>query len=135
MTTNPSNLPVFQQVADQLRQKIAAGIFRPGEAVPSIRTQATALHINPNTIKRAYDELQMEGILEHRPGLGLFVTAAGAVKANTQTAQVLLATFANGVRIGIAARLSKAEIDSAYAKAWESLTDTPGRAIHQEITP
>jgi len=135
MIISSTNSPVFQQVADQLRHKIAAGIFRAGEAVPSIRTQATALHINPNTIKRAYDELQLEGILEHRPGLGLFVTEAGAVKASTQSAQVLLATFESGVRIGVASRLPRAEIDGAYAKAWESLSDSPARAIHQENKP
>lgn len=117
----PTNIPVFHRIASQLRQNIAAGLFLPGEAVPSIRTQATLLHINPNTIKRAYDELQAEGILEHRPGLGLYVTEAGAAKASTQTTQVLLSTFRNGVRIGVSARLPRAEIDQAYMTAWDAL--------------
>ncbi len=126
-----SDRPVFQQIADAIRQDIAAGVFAPSEAVPSIRAQATALRINPNTIKRAYDELQAEGIIEQRPGLGLFVTGAGAAKANAQTVNVLRATFERGVRMGVAARVGRPEIDRAYAGAWES-AGSSGRASAQE---
>lgn len=133
MTTHTiSDKPVFQQVADRLRQDIAAGVFRAGEAVPSIRAQATALRINPNTIKRAYDELQAEGILEHRAGLGLFVTESGAGKANTRTTQVVRAALESGIRMAVAAQIPEPDIDRAYAAAWESVR-SERRAVRQEI--
>jgi GntR family transcriptional regulator len=114
-----SDRPVFQQIAEALRQDIAAGVHRPGEAVPSIRAMATAMRINPNTIKRACDALQAEGILEARPGLGLFVTETGTSRANAQTVETVRSTFEGGVRAAVAARLPRSEVDVAYGRAWE----------------
>ena len=66
-----SSLPVFEQVAGSVVSAIAAGVFRPGELIPSIRQQATDLLINPNTIKRAYEALERDGLIEPRAGLGM----------------------------------------------------------------
>ena len=119
MNVDPtSHRPIFQQIADGLRQAIAAGVFQPGEPVPSIRAQAIKLRINPNTIKRAYEELQRDGIIEARAGVGLFVTAGSGASAKSRTAKDVKEAIARAVRRGLGAGLSRAQIDGAYAAAW-----------------
>ncbi len=113
-----SDIPIFQQIAAAIRAEIAAGVYRPGEQIPSIRAQSTALLINPNTIKRAYDELEREGVVEARSGLGMYVTDRSAQLARSRTERALAATFAQGIRLGCAAELARARIDEAYERAW-----------------
>ena len=67
------HLPIYLQIAEAIRGGVAAGTYRPGEALPSLRELAVTLRVNPNTVQRAYDELSREGIVESRRGLGLFV--------------------------------------------------------------
>lgn len=71
-----SPMPVYQQIATQLRRRISKGIYQSGESLPSLRVLAVELGVNPNTIQRAYEELAREGIVESRRGAGLFVTAS-----------------------------------------------------------
>jgi GntR family transcriptional regulator len=66
-------LPIYRQIANQIRYMIASGLLEPGEEIPSIRTLASRLKVTPNTVVKAYDELESAGILEKRPGAGTFV--------------------------------------------------------------
>src|SRR5205823_5970636 len=68
-----SRLPIYQQLAQQIREGIARGDLRPEERLPSVRQLSRELVANPNTIARAYTELERAGILVSRPGLGVFV--------------------------------------------------------------
>lgn len=70
--------PIYTQIVDNFRAQIAAGILRPGEKLPSVRELATQLSINPNTIQRAYRELEAGGIILTLPGKGCFVCGADA---------------------------------------------------------
>ena len=65
--------PIYSQIVDGLRQQITAGILQPGDRLPSVRELASQLAINPNTIQRAYRELEMEGWIATVPGKGCFV--------------------------------------------------------------
>jgi GntR family transcriptional regulator len=69
--------PIYAQIADQVKFAVAAGLLRPGELVPSVRELAKQLVVNPNTVARAYRDLQTEGVLESLRGTGLQV-AQGA---------------------------------------------------------
>ena len=60
---NSSPVPVFQQLAEQIRAAIARGALCPGDTLPSIRQMATDALINPNTVVRAYTELEREGLM------------------------------------------------------------------------
>ena len=71
-----SPVPLFEQLKEQLRLRVLAGSLRPGDPVPSIRQLAVQLTVNPNTVAKVYRELEMEGVLENRPGKGCFVAAA-----------------------------------------------------------
>ena len=65
--------PIYTQIVDNFRNQIAAGILQPGDKLPSVRELAQQLSINPNTIQRAYRELESQGIIQTLPGKGCFV--------------------------------------------------------------
>ena len=66
--------PFYEQVKAQLRTRIRSGSLRPGDALPSIRELASSLLLNPNTVARAYRELEQEGWISTRKGKGCFVS-------------------------------------------------------------
>ncbi len=68
-----SRLPIYQQIVSQVREGVARGSLTAGERLPSVRELSKSLVVNPNTIARAYTELEREGTLLTRPGLGVFV--------------------------------------------------------------
>ena len=68
-----SNTPVFLQIVGQVKAAVARGACRPGEAIPSVRQMASQALVNPNTVAKAYRELDREGIIATRRGLGVFV--------------------------------------------------------------
>ena len=65
--------PIYVQIIDGFKEQITAGILHSGDKLPSVRELATALTINPNTIQRAYRQLEMEGWIATVPGKGCFV--------------------------------------------------------------
>ena len=77
--------PIYEQIKDGLRKLIVTGAIGTNERLPSVRALATQLSINPNTIQRAYNELEGEGYIYSVPGKGSFASAnAGADKARRQ---------------------------------------------------
>ena len=64
--------PIYEQVKDGLRRLMVTGVIREGEKLPSVRTMASTLAINPNTIQRAYESLESEGYVYSVPGKGSF---------------------------------------------------------------
>jgi GntR family transcriptional regulator len=73
----PSGVPVYLQLVEQLRHAVEIGALREGDQLPTIRKVAGDLVVNPNTVARAYRELEHEGILDLRHGTGAFVKSAG----------------------------------------------------------
>ncbi len=69
-------VPVYAQLVEQVKHAIASGTLQAGEALPSRRELAMQLEINPLTVLKAYKELEADGMIEIRQGLGCFVTAA-----------------------------------------------------------
>jgi GntR family transcriptional regulator len=73
---NPkSGVPIYRQIQDQIRYGIASGLLGPGEQLPTVRSLAVELSVNPNTVIKAYSELEREGILTTEQGSGTFVAA------------------------------------------------------------
>src|SRR5437870_8894300 len=70
-----SGVPVYRQIQDQIRYGIASGLLGPGEQLPTVRALAVELSVNPNTVIKAYSELEREGILISEQGSGTFVGA------------------------------------------------------------
>lgn len=69
-----SGVPVYRQLIDQVQGAIASGALRPGEQLPTVRLVAVELAINPNTVLRAYREMEIRGIVDTQQGTGTFIT-------------------------------------------------------------
>ncbi|ASR49436.1 GntR family transcriptional regulator [Paenibacillus kribbensis] len=69
--------PLYEQVLNQVRSSIAKGEIEMGSKMPSVRDLAQELRMNPNTVMRAYQELERDGLTEKRRGLGTYVTSSG----------------------------------------------------------
>lgn len=69
--------PIYGQIKDGLRRMIVSGALEPGEKLPSVRAMAVDLAINPNTIQRAYAELEAEGFIYSVPGKGSYTARGG----------------------------------------------------------
>jgi GntR family transcriptional regulator len=82
-------VPIYQQIVTQIRYQIAAGKLRPGVELPPIRSLAEQLQINPNTVARAYRELEQAGAVEKRSTKGTFVTES-VTRLNTKHRQAIL---------------------------------------------
>src|SRR5438552_8748551 len=68
-----SGVPVYRQIQDLIRYGIASGLLNPGEQLPTVRALAVELSVNPNTVIKAYTELEREGVLTTEQGSGTFV--------------------------------------------------------------
>jgi GntR family transcriptional regulator len=68
-----SRSPICRQLNNQIREAVARGRLQPDERLPSVRELSRSLVINPNTVARVYTELERDGVLNTRPGLGVFV--------------------------------------------------------------
>jgi GntR family transcriptional regulator len=68
-----SGVPFYRQIIEQIKFGIANGEFGPGERLPTVRQLAVDLSINPNTVVRAYRELEIEGVLSTQQGSGTFI--------------------------------------------------------------
>jgi GntR family transcriptional regulator len=83
---NPaSGVPIYLQLMEQVKHSVETGALRPGEQLPGIRPLAEELVINPNTVAKAYRELEHEGVIELRHGAGAFVSSAARAKKATDT--------------------------------------------------
>jgi GntR family transcriptional regulator len=71
-----SGVPTYLQLVQQVRQAVRFGLLRPGDQLPTVKNVVGSLAINPNTVLKAYRELDREGLVEGRRGLGTFVVSA-----------------------------------------------------------
>jgi GntR family transcriptional regulator len=99
---NPaSGVPIYLQLIEQVKHSIETGALRPGEQLPGIRPLAEQLVINPNTVAKAYRELEHEGVIELRHGAGAFVSANAPARKLTdrmRAAQSIVATAVDKLR-------------------------------------
>jgi GntR family transcriptional regulator len=85
-----SRLPIYRQLGSQLREAVARGHLQPEDQLPSVRELSRRLVVNPNTIARVYTELERQGMLHTRPGLGVFVARPKAALARKVREERLL---------------------------------------------
>jgi GntR family transcriptional regulator len=71
--TTGSGTPIYRQIVEQVRLGVATGALSPGDAMPSVRSLADRLVVNPNTVARAYADLVRDGVLDSHQGRGVFV--------------------------------------------------------------
>ena len=108
--------PLYLQVKDSLRRMMLTGLLTPGEKLPSVRALATQLAINPNTIQRAYNELEAEGYIYSVAGKGSFVSGtADADAARRETLRADVKKLLNELRyLGVTEADAAALIKEVY---------------------
>jgi GntR family transcriptional regulator len=79
-----TGVPVYRQIIDQVRGGMAAGTVKPGDQLPTVRQLAVDLAINPNTVMRAYRELELGGLIETHQGTGTFIADKKAEKNDAE---------------------------------------------------
>jgi GntR family transcriptional regulator len=119
---NPSShVPIYLQIAEGIRAAVAAGVYRPGEALPSLRNMAIQIKVNPNTVQRAYDELEREGLIYAQRGKGLFVAEKGTASAQSQAGDGVRRVLDEAVRAGQAAGMSADQVRELFNKAIQGM--------------
>src|SRR5436309_14480628 len=86
---DPSGVPIYLQIVAQVKYLVSAGRLRPGDELPTIRALAERLVINPNTVARAYRELETAGIVAARRSAGTVVTDTGSPLARRECVDIL----------------------------------------------
>jgi GntR family transcriptional regulator len=115
-----SGVPIYVQIVDQVRRAVGVGGLRPGEKLPTVRRLAEDLAVAPNTIVKAYNELQRMGLVESRPGVGTVVAASVEEVAREQRVEEVFGRLRALVRDAAALGISEdelwASLDSEYER-------------------
>ena len=82
-------VPIYLQIVNQMKYLVASGRLAPGEELPAIRVLALQLQVNPNTIARAYRELEVAGVVEKRRTAGTYVSDAGSRLARRERLKIV----------------------------------------------
>jgi GntR family transcriptional regulator len=118
---NPnSGIPIYRQILEQVRRKVASGQLKPGDELPSVREVAMTHSVNPMTISKAYSLLEAEGMLEHNRGKPM--TVAGQARSQSPRARRLEQIEPLVEQVALAARqlqLSQAEVAKLLRQKWE----------------
>ena len=126
---NPSlGVPIYLQLMEQVKHAIETGALRPGEQLPGIRPLAEELVINPNTVAKAYRELEHEGVIELRHGAGAFVSPQPRTKKTADLLRAGQSIVAAAVERLHARGLSDEEIRRLFEAELAGLTRTGGRS-------
>ena len=124
-----SGVPIYVQIADQVRRAIEAGSLRSRERLPTVRRLAGELSVAPNTIVKAYSELQRVGLVESRPGGGTVVTEGVEEVARERRVEEIFERSRVLVRDAVALSISEddlwASLDSEFERMRRSAGDGP----------
>jgi GntR family transcriptional regulator len=115
-----SGVSPYLQVVQQVRQALRLGLLREGDQLPTVKDVVARLAINPNTVLKAYRELEREGLVQARPGLGTFVTGTltdGSLAAHEPLRRELQAWLARAFAAGLDPESVEALFDSAFRDA------------------
>ena len=123
-----SATPIYDQIATQVKHAVAAGRLRHGDALPSVRQLAVELRVNPNTVARAYRELESEGVVESRQGAGTFVAEGGKRLTAAARRKALEPGVARLVAEAHALGMEEGELAGLVGDAWETLAQRRERA-------
>ena len=124
---NPSSgVPIYLQLMEQIKHGIESGALRPGEQLPGIRPLAEELVINPNTVAKAYRELEHEGVIELRHGAGAFVSANAREKKATERVRAGQTIVAAAVERLRTSGMTDEEIRRVFEAALTALRKTGG---------
>jgi GntR family transcriptional regulator len=82
-------VPIYRQIVNQIKYLVASGLIRPGDELPPIRTLALQLKVTPNTIVKAYGELEVSGVVHSRRGAGTYVSEGRQQMARRERLRII----------------------------------------------
>jgi len=82
-------VPIYRQIANQIRYMVASSLLQPGEEISPVRTLALALNVTPNTVVKAYDELQAAGVIFKRRGAGTYISDEQSPLADRERRRII----------------------------------------------
>ncbi|MCU6709566.1 GntR family transcriptional regulator [Paenibacillus sp. J5C_2022] len=115
-----NNMPIYLQIMNYMKKQIVIGKLGPGDKIESVRDLAAELQINPNTIQRTFQELEREGIVETKRGLGRYVTNEESIimRIKKEMAGQLLEHFVMGMKeLGFAKQDIIALVENAVSSS------------------
>lgn len=114
---NPgSSVPIYKQITEQVRLAVATGRLEVAAQLPSVRALAESLVLNPNTVARAYADLAREGVIETRPGRGVFIIPKRKVLHRSESRRRLEPLLNSLLSEALALDFSPAELRDAFEK-------------------
>jgi GntR family transcriptional regulator len=120
-----SGVPIYVQLEEGVRHALAVGTLRPGERLPTVRALAKELAVAPNTVVKAYNELQRAGLIESRPGVGTVVVGDLEEVAREQQIEDLYRRLGVLVRDAVGLRITEDDL-------WERLDAEFERVVGRE---
>jgi GntR family transcriptional regulator len=129
---NPrSGIPVYLQIVQQVKQAIQLGLLHENDKLPTVKEVVSMVAVNPNTIVKAYKELESEGLVAGRAGLGTFITAS-ATGPPPNVQQPLIKKVLNWIDEAARAGFDEESIDGLYAAAKDKRRGMSDETIHQK---
>jgi len=117
--------PIYRQLIEQVRRLVAAGQLRAGDELPSVRELAQALAVNPMTVSRAWSQLEADGLVERRRGLGMAI-AAHAGAADAERARLLQPAMTAAAVLARQLGYDEAAATARFTEAWHGANgETP----------
>ncbi len=119
LTVDPrSGVPIYLQIIEQIKRSVALGVLAPGEQLPTVKQLALDLTINPNTVARAYRELERDEVIETAVGRGSFVRSNGTTQnARAAASDVAAEALAQAVREAKSVGLAPSQIRALFETA------------------
>ena len=117
--SNSSNTPIYEQIKEQIKNKIVSNELKTGELLPSIRTLAKDLRISVITTKNAYEELELEGYVTTIPGKGTYVASKNIELIREEQLQKIEGLLDTAVSIAKISNISKKEIENMLEIIYE----------------
>ena len=117
--SNSGQEPIYAQITRQIKQQILSGALRPGDALPSIRLLARELRISVITTKRAYEELEREGLIVTQTGRGSFVAQVSGARLREEQLRAVEAHLAQAVHAAKQGGLTAEEFMEIAQTAFE----------------
>ena len=122
ISIDPSgDAPIFRQIAQQIKTAVAMGRLQPEEPLPSVRQLAVELAVNPNTVARAYLDLEIEGVIYKRQGAGTFVSSQGVEMSKGERRRLLNELLEKSLVEGVNLGLSERELRDAFERVLEKI--------------
>ncbi len=110
--------PIYGQIADRVKFAVAGGALRPGDMVPSVRDLSKQLVVNPNTVARAYRDLQAEGLLESVRGMGLQVSEGAVDRCRASRREMVRHRMRRAIEEARQSWMDPSEIEAIFREEW-----------------